>query len=143
MPKAPERACKPNLVLRLSRAAIIHLGRSLPNGSSDLPGNAARLSPDAWAGSPIRISLFGLAPRGVYPAAGVTTHAGELLPHRFTHHLLQGWFVFCCTCRHPVLPGCPDVIRLVALWCSDFPLSFKSDCPARSGAWPSQYNKEC
>jgi hypothetical protein len=30
-------------------------------------------------------SLFGLAPRGVYLAATVTSHAGELLPHRFTH----------------------------------------------------------
>ena len=33
------------------------------------------------------ISLFGLAPRGVYLAATVTTRAGELLPHRFTHRL--------------------------------------------------------
>ena len=28
--------------------------------------------------------LFGLAPGGVYRASGVTTGAGELLPHRFT-----------------------------------------------------------
>ena len=32
------------------------------------------------------VSLFDLAPRGVYLAADVTTDAGELLPHRFTHH---------------------------------------------------------
>jgi len=30
--------------------------------------------------------LFGLAPRGVYLAGHVTITAGELLPHRFTHH---------------------------------------------------------
>ena len=30
--------------------------------------------------------LFGLAPRGVYLAGHVTTTAGELLPHRFTHY---------------------------------------------------------
>ena len=34
----------------------------------------------------INISLFGLAPRGVYLAATVTSRAGELLPHLFTHY---------------------------------------------------------
>jgi len=38
--KALEQAYKPNFV-PARRAAIIHPGRSLPNGSSDLPGNAA------------------------------------------------------------------------------------------------------
>ena len=33
-------------------------------------------------------SLFGLAPRGVCLAAHVTTRAGALLPHHFTHHLV-------------------------------------------------------
>ncbi len=32
------------------------------------------------------VFLFGLAPRGVYPAEFVTKYAGALLPHRFTHH---------------------------------------------------------
>jgi len=77
---------------------IIHLGRTLPDGSSDLPGNAAcrnrRLN-----GQPIRVSLFGLAPRGVCLAAAVASDAGELLPHRFTHHLQRGWPILCCTCR--------------------------------------------
>lgn len=36
-----KRVYKPNLVSRSSRAAIIHLGRALPHGSSGLPGNAA------------------------------------------------------------------------------------------------------
>jgi len=26
----------------------------------------------------------------------------------------------------------PEVIRLVALWCSDFPLAYASDCPTCS-----------
>ena len=38
------------------------------------------------------VSLFGLAPRGVYPAAPVTKRADALLPRRFTHHLLAGLF---------------------------------------------------
>lgn len=36
-----EQTCKPNFVLTRKRVTIIHLGRRLPNGSSDLPGNAA------------------------------------------------------------------------------------------------------
>jgi len=66
-------------------ATVIHLGRPLPDGSSDLPGNAAARGPRR-AGSPSRVSLFGLAPRGVYLAAPVARRAGELLPHPFTHH---------------------------------------------------------
>ncbi len=62
---------------------IIHLGRALPHGSSGLPGNAAI---SALSGPLNSVSLFGLAPRGVYLAATVTSRAGELLPHRFTHH---------------------------------------------------------
>ena len=34
----------------------------------------------------MRATLFGLAPRRVYPAAMVTHDAGGLLPHHFTHH---------------------------------------------------------
>ena len=32
------------------------------------------------------VFLFGLAPRGVYPAAPVAKRADALLPRRFTHH---------------------------------------------------------
>ena len=40
------------------------------------------------------ISLFGLAPRGVYLAAIVTNYAGELLPHHFTHYLFAQAGIF-------------------------------------------------
>jgi len=33
-----EQVCKPNSVLRVLEAAIIHLDQPLPTGSSDLPG---------------------------------------------------------------------------------------------------------
>ena len=73
----------------LGRAAIIHLGCPLPNSSSDLPETACRCR--QMSGLLIlRDSLFGLAPRGVYLAAPVTRHAGELLPHRFTLNPLRG-----------------------------------------------------
>jgi len=74
--------------------AIIHLVQPLPAGSSDLPGGRGHLrsqisdlrSQRLRAGSPCDASLFGLAPRGVCLAAHVTTRAGALLPHHFTHH---------------------------------------------------------
>jgi len=66
------------------------------------------------------ISLFDLAPRGVCLAVPVTRHAGELLPHHFTHHRSSGWYIFCCTCRRTgrcLTPGryparCPMVFGL-------------------------------
>ena len=39
-----EQTRKPNFVTAVMAAAIIHLGRPLPDGSSDLPGNAAGVS---------------------------------------------------------------------------------------------------
>ncbi len=74
----------------------------------------------------LHVFLFGLAPRGVYLAALVTDHAGELLPHHFTHHPFQGWNILCCTCRQSAEAKSPVVIRLAALWCSDFPLLQKA-----------------
>ena len=57
--------CKPVSVP--ARATVIPLGLPLLTGSSDLPGSqAGRAAP-----SP----LFGLAPRGVYPAGGITPAA--------------------------------------------------------------------
>src|SRR5690348_13748458 len=49
------------------RAAVIHLGRPLLNGSSDLPGSSkGRAAPPP---------LFGLAPRGVCPAGEIALAA--------------------------------------------------------------------
>jgi len=49
------------------RAVVIHLDRPLLAGSSDLPGSfAERAAPPP---------LFGLAPRGVYPASGIAPTA--------------------------------------------------------------------
>jgi hypothetical protein len=49
------------------RAIAIRLGRTLLHGSSDLPGSLTKR-----AASP---PLFGLAPRGVCPASGITSTA--------------------------------------------------------------------
>ena len=82
MPFAMERPCKPNFVTVKDggnhssspdvTAGIERPTRKRPRLASDLSGQLKR------------VSLFGLAPRGVYLAAPVTRHAGELLPHRFT-----------------------------------------------------------
>ena len=53
----------------------MHLGRRLPVASCGLPRDGAGLP---------EFPLFGLAPRGVYRAAGVATDTGGLLPHRST-----------------------------------------------------------
>jgi len=102
--------------------AIIHLGLPLPTGSSDLPGNAA--------------SPFGLdSKRAAYilrfPIWSCTTRS---LPGRRCYHRRR-WAL--TSPFHPLplarleysllhlsssaISGRPDVIRLAALWCSDFP----------------------
>jgi hypothetical protein len=56
------------------------------------------------------------------PTAPVSSY---LTVSPITFGISKGWNILCCTCRHPPLGGRPDVIRLVALWCSDFPLLIK------------------
>ena len=116
-----KRTCKPNFVTAVSSG----------NHSSGLCVTAAAQAiypemplrfHETLDGSSNNISLFDLAPRGVCLAALVTKRAGELLPHHFTHHHRSGWSTFCCTCRRRTLARRPEVIRLAALWCSDFPL---------------------
>ena len=96
---------------RWARAAVIHLGLSLPTASCGLPasiGRAAlersrRPAPRSGAGP------FDLAPGGVYRAAAVTCGAGGLLHHRFTLTSAPAnerprRFVFCGTVPR-VTPG--------------------------------------
>ena len=91
--------CKPVSVPL--RAAVIPLGRPLLTGSSDLPGSrAGRAAPPP---------LFGLAPRGVYPAGGITPAAVRSyrtispLPH--TRGMRR--YIFCGTFRRALRPSRP------------------------------------
>jgi len=82
------------------RAAVIRLGRPLLNGSSDLPGSrAGRAAPPP---------LFGLAPRGVFPASGITPAA--VRSYR-TFSPLPGIaarrYFFCGTFRRALRPARP------------------------------------
>jgi len=99
---------------------IIHLGQQLPAASSNLPGNFGR--------AVLNVSLFGLAPDGVYHALPVTCTGGELLPRHFT---LTGsedpavfflWHFPPVTRRSRYEPSCP----------AEFGLSSRAFRPERS-----------
>src|SRR5829696_9372818 len=70
-----ESACTPGSVhgrLAASRWAVIHLGLSLPTGSSGLPAGSGGQPSNACAGRRRTVVPFDLAPGGVYRATPVT-----------------------------------------------------------------------
>jgi len=86
-----EQVYKPNSVSRRIGTAIIHLGQSLPNGSSDLPGGRFPMNRES-GGQPLTPPYLVLHceefawPR-VLPHAPVRSYIKpETRPHRFTHH---------------------------------------------------------
>ena len=82
------------------RAAVIHLHRPLLTGSSDLPGSLA--------GRAVPPPLFGLAPRGVFPAGGITPAA--VRSYRTISPLppVSGRrYIFCGTFRRASRPSRP------------------------------------
>jgi hypothetical protein len=121
--------CKPVSVP--FRAAVIPLDQALLPGSSDLPE-----SPTERAAPPL---LFGLAPRGVYPANPDYSGRGALLPHLFTlapRSNPRGRYVFCGTIRETRFERIPPAVsRHAALWRPDFPPATQAltrvagDCP--------------
>ncbi len=114
-----KRVYKPNFV-SAEAAVIIHLGRPLPAGSSGLPENAAGSLRHRTGSSDFAFSYLALHHEEFTWPSSVTTDAGELLPHRFTLDPCGQDYSLLHLSSSP--KGCPDVIRLAALWCSDFPL---------------------
>ena len=104
-----EQAYKPNFVTGRSRTTIIPLGRKLPSGSSDLPGNAVDVAAEQERAVPLAFPYLVLhheeftRPR-VLPLAPVSSYL-TVSPITRTS---SGWSAFCCTCRHPPkrVPGC-------------------------------------
>ena len=101
-------------ISRVLSRTTIHLGRTSPYASSDLPGpNAGRALG----------SLFGLAPGGVYPAAPVTGNAVRSyrtfspLPRTVLRQIRGGMFSVALS----VGSRRPEVIWHPALWSPDFP----------------------
>ena len=107
--------CKPVSVPVGRRAAAIHLGRLLPDASSDLPGTQARraaASPPIWP-----CSAWGL------PCHPDCPGRGALLPHHFTLTPANRGGIFSAALSVDTLfRGCrPAVSRHAALRRPDFP----------------------
>jgi len=69
---------------------IIHLGQQLPAASSNLPGNLGRAA--------LNVSLFGLAPDGVYHAFPVAGKAvSSYLAFSPLPRKRSGRYIFCGT----------------------------------------------
>ena len=114
-------------ISRVLSRTTIHLGRTSPYASSDLPGpNAGRALG----------SLFGLAPGGVYPAATVTGNAVRSyrtfspLPQAVLRQIRGGMFSVALS----VGSRRPEVIWHPALWSPDFPPPCSATNLARSAA---------
>jgi len=79
--------------------------------------------PETSGGPPSNVSLFGLAPDGVYRASDVTARTGELLPHPFTlicrcpQALTDGLLSVALSLGSPPVP----VKNHPVLWSPDFP----------------------
>ena len=117
-------------ISRVLSWAAIHLGRPSPITSSGLPESSA----DHAEGF-----LFGLAPGGVYLAAGVAAERGALLPHPFTltRRLPAGGLLSAALSVGSRPPG---VTWRPVLWSPDFPSRLKRErdgCLAGSTAYHS------
>ncbi len=104
------RIKKSRPISRVLSWAIIHLGCLSPDTSSNLPGNSA--------GRTI-VSLFGLAPGGVYPATDIANSA--VRSYRTISPLpIETGGIFSVALS--IGSRRPDVIWHLALWSPDFPL---------------------
>ena len=113
--------CKPVSVPL--RAAVIHLGRPLLDGSSDLPeSKTERTAPPL---------LFGLAPRGVCPAGPVAPAAVRSY-RTFSPLPRERRYIFCGTFREIRFERIPPAVsRHAVLWRPDFPPLIQERPPAR------------
>ena len=108
------------------RATVIRLGRALLPGSSDLPESRTER-----AAPPL---LFGLAPRGVYPASRITPAAVRSY-RTFSPLPGNGRYVFCGTFRKIRLSGSPRPLA-GTLPCGDRTfLPRRGDCPSGRLQW--------
>ena len=119
------------------RAAVIHLGLPLLTGSSDLPGSLT--------GRAVPPPLFGLAPRGVFPAGEITPAAVRSyrtispLPHTLRHEAVYFLWHFPSS-----LAALPAVSRHVALWRPDFPPPFPEATAHPAASRPlSHFHSRC
>ncbi len=117
--------CKPVSVPL--RAAVIHLGRALLPGSSDLPGSITeRTAPPP---------LFGLAPRGVYPASRIAPAAVRSY-RTFSPLPRERRYILCGTFREIRFERIPPAVsRHAVLWRPDFPPLVQGRLPTRQATF--------
>ncbi len=100
------------------------------------------------------VPLFGLAPGGVYHAAGVTASCGAPLPHRFAltasaRTLRHGGGMFSVALFLPSGRPALQLAGALARRCSDFPLpnnainTMGSGCSSASPAYHSNTSNKC
>src|SRR6266576_820388 len=105
------------------RVAVIRLGLALLPGSSDLPGSLT----ERTAPSP----LFGLAPRGVYPAGRIAPAAVRSY-RTFSPLPLARRYIFCGTFREIRFERIPPAVsRHAVLGRPDFPPLIQERPPVR------------
>jgi len=129
-----EQTCKPNPVSALRQTAIIHLGEPLPIRSSDLPEFAGCVAaPIERAAQILRIPIWSCTTRSLPGRACYHTRRWALTPP-FHPSPFAGLVCFLLHLSSSAYRERPDVIRLAALWCSDFPLlsEVRSDRPTCS-----------
>ncbi len=100
-----EQICKPNFVP--AKAGGNHSSGPAVTGRLKRP-TRKRCQPESRRsdGQPdTRFPIWSCTTRSLPGRACYQIRAGELLPHRFTHHLFRGWSALCCTCRHPRIAG--------------------------------------
>ena len=102
-------ACKPNSVSSL-RMTAIHLGRQLLTGSSNRRCRRAARK---------RFPIWSCTARSLPGRACYQTRRWALTPPFHPSPRKAGLFSVALVVTR--FTGCPDVIRLAALWCSDFP----------------------
>ena len=126
----PQIRCGSRSVSRVLSGTVIHLGRTSPHASSDLPGGRRGSRRAARKAQPA--SLFGLAPGGVYPAAPLTRNAVRSyrtfspLPRAGCRQTRGGMFSVALsvdsrppgdtwhpTLRSPDFPPCREALRLL------------------------------
>jgi hypothetical protein len=98
---AARRVYKPNFVTAQSAATIIHLGQWLPKGSSDLPGNADGRGRRSDGRSELTFPYLVLhREEFTWPSLSPDLPVSFYLT--ISPITREGWFAFCCTCRHPM-----------------------------------------
>ena len=117
-----EQAYKPNFVPARKRVTIIHLGRRLPDGSSDLPGNAAMPEHRLERATQKRFPIWSCTTRSLPGLDCYQPSRWALTPPFHPSPLFTEAGLFSVALVVTGLDRCPDVIRLAALRCSDFPL---------------------